>query len=169
MSTQAIAVERKLTKYFGASSPCVNESLNIAMRISVQSDASRVFQALTRPEYLETWITLPGDGEDSWVVAWQQGNSFRFDHYRDRRRDVMICGDYRICRRRKLLFTWMRRGDVATTESLVYIRLYGNFTSTILELHHRGIPSASEHGWQQEMWSLSLDRFSRLFGGEPVR
>lgn len=133
------------------------------MTVSVGSDASRIFQALTSPEYLETWISLPGDRADSYLVAWQQSGSYRFDHYRSGRRDLIISGEYRICRRRKLLFTWKTSGDRMGSDSLVYIGLHGNFRSTILELHHRGISSFAEYTWQQEMWHRSLDRLVRLF------
>ncbi len=163
MSTQAITVERKLTKYFRAPNQGVQESRNIAMRVSVASDANRIFQVLTSPEYLETWITLPGDTADSYLVAWHQGAAYRIDHYRAGRRDLMITGDYRICRRRKLLFTWKTSGDRMGSDSLVYIGLHGNFSSTVLELHHRGISSEAEHAWQQEMWIRSLARLVRLF------
>lgn len=163
MSTQAIAVERKLTKYFRGSDLTSGDPFNIAMRIAVDADAARIFETLTRPEYLETWMTLPGDGEDCYLVAWKQRGSFRLDHYRHGRRDVMIRGEYRICRRQKMLFTWRVSGETAGPETLVYIGLHGNFASTIVELHHRGIPSAAEFSWQQEMWSGSLDRLMRLF------
>lgn len=164
MSTQAIAVERKLTKYFRAPDPGLHESFNIGVSVTVPSDASRIFQALTKPEFLETWVTFPEDDADCRVVAWQQGGGYRFEHYRGERRDLTVSGDYRICRRRKMLFSWKMMGDRGVSESLVFICLHGNFTSTILELHHRGIASVEDYGWQQQMWNLSLDRLSRLFG-----
>jgi uncharacterized protein YndB with AHSA1/START domain len=163
MSTQAIAVERKLTRYFRNPDCEFRDSFSIARQVHIQTDANRLFQALTKPEYLETWLTLPGDNAESYVVAWHQHDSFRFDHYHGGRRDLIIRGDYRLCRRRKLLFTWRTIGDLTVPESLVYLGLHGNFTNTILELHHRGISSAPEHLWQQEMWDLSLDRLTRLF------
>jgi len=163
MSTQAIAVERKLTKYFRSSDQTMNGSCHIAMRVCLGSDAPRIFQMLTRPELLETWITLPGDDANCHVVVWQQSGGFRVDHYRNRRRDLIIDGAYRFCRRRKMLFTWRVSGETTGAESLVYVGLHGNFTSTILELHHRGISSTGEYGWQQEMWNGSLYRLSQLF------
>jgi uncharacterized protein YndB with AHSA1/START domain len=163
MSTQAIAVERKLTKYFREPDQDVRESLNIAISTTVFSDANRIFQALTRPEYLETWMTLPGDDADAYLVAWSQSGGYRFDHYQGGKRDLIITGEYRLCRRRKMLFTWKTSGESFQTESLVYVGLHGNFGSTILELHHRGIRSFAEHQWQQEMWQRSLDRLARLF------
>jgi len=163
MSTQAVTVERKLTRYFRSPDRDPRESFSIAKRITIQTDANRLFQALTRPEYLETWVRLPGDNADSYLVAWHQQESYRLDHYHNGRRDMIIRGDYRICRRRKLLFSWKMSGDMAAPESLVYVGLHGNFTSTLLELHHRGISTASDYLWQQEMWNNSLDRLARLF------
>ncbi|HEY1502612.1 MAG TPA: SRPBCC domain-containing protein [Acidobacteriaceae bacterium] len=163
MSTQAIAPERKLTRYFRTADQDIHDTFNIAKRITVETDANRLFQALTKPEYLETWITLPDDNEDTYLVAWTQPDSFRLDHYRDGRRDLMIHGGYRLCRRRKMLFTWRLSGDSTGSESLVYIGLYGNFTSTILEIHHRGFASAEDYMWQQDMWNNSLDRLAKLF------
>jgi uncharacterized protein YndB with AHSA1/START domain len=163
MSSQVVLVERKLARYFRSPDRDLCESFSIARRITIQTDANRLFQALTRPEYLETWVTLPGDNPDSYLVAWHQQKSYRLDHYHNGRRDMTIRGDYRICRRRKLLFSWRMIGDRDAPESLVYVGLHGNFGSTIMELHHRGISAASDYRWQQEMWNSSLDRLSRLF------
>lgn len=163
MSTQAITADRKLTRYFQTADRDVNSGLNIACSVTLHSDAVRVFQALTRPEFLETWITLPGDDVACYLVAWQQDGGYQLDHYRDGSRDLMIRGDYRICRRRKLLFTWRMSGELNSPESLIYVGLHGNFTSTILELHHRGLSSEQEYLWQQEMWNSSLDRLQRIF------
>ena len=164
MSTQLVApVGRKLVRYFGHHSQSADDPWNIAMRQAIRSDATRVFQALTKPEYLETWITLPGDDANSYLVAWRQEGGYRFDHYRNGRRDLIIDGGYRICRRRKMLFTWRARGERPAAESLVYVALHGNFTETILELHHRGLATAADQAWHLEMWQRSLDRLTRLF------
>lgn len=163
MSTQTVIVERKLTRYFPPDrNP--HESFNIAMHAALPSDANRIFQALTQPEYMETWLTFPGDDAASHLVARQQNNGFCLDHYRNESRDLVVSGDYRICRRRKMLFTWKKHADDApAAESLVYIRLHGNFTNTIVELHHRGIAAPPEYAWQQAMWQASFARLTRLF------
>ena len=124
---------------------------------------SRIFQALTQPEYLETWIAIPGDRADSYLVARQNGSSFRLDHYRNGSQVLTIEGEYKVRRRRKMLFTWRTTGDRTNSESLVYIGLHGNFNETVLELHHRGISLPLEHTWQWEMWHESFRRLTRLF------
>ena len=163
MSTEPIVIDRKLTRYFGRLDRPISDSLEIAMRFCVNTDATRIFQALTRPEYLETWISFPGDDVGSYLVAWRERDGYRLDHYRRGTRDTMIRAGYRICRRRKMLFTWNMSGERSTSESLVYVGLQGNFTSTIVELHHRGLSSTSDCSWQREMWHNSFDRLTRLF------
>lgn len=163
MSTQALIVERKLTRYFPPDHG-FHESFNIVLHAALPSDANRIFQALTQPEYLEAWVRFPGDDAATHLTARQQDNSFCLEHDRNGSRDLVISGDYRICRRRKMLFSWIKRAEGSmATESLVYIRLHGNFTSTVLELHHRGIASAAEYAWQQAMWQGSFERLARLF------
>jgi len=164
MSTQPLLAERKLTKYFRAPNQQIQQPLNIATGVTIRSDANRIFQALTQPEYLETWIAVPGDEGDSYLLASHRSAGFRLDHYRSGTLDLMISGEYRVCRRRKLLFTWRTTRDNTSAESLVFIGLHGNFDDTLLELHHRGFSSPAECSWQHEMWTLSLDRLSRLFG-----
>jgi uncharacterized protein YndB with AHSA1/START domain len=162
MSTQALIGDRKLTKYFRAPNQRIDGPLNIAMRVTIRSDANRIFQALTQPEYLETWIAIPGALADSHLIATQNLSSFRLDLYRNGVRDLTIEGEYKVRRRRKMLFTWRTAGHSMKAESLVYIGLHGNFNETVLELHHRGISSPQEHAWQLEMWCESLNRLDRL-------
>lgn len=42
---------------------------SIALSVAVDADARRISQALTEPEYLEAWISLPDHAEDSQIVA----------------------------------------------------------------------------------------------------
>src|SRR5581483_725827 len=100
MSTQAFVAERKLTKYFRSPNHHIDEPLNIAMSVTIPADASRIFQALTHPEYLEIWIAIPGDHADSCLVAWQNGSSFRLNHYRNGGQVLTIEGEYKVRRRR---------------------------------------------------------------------
>lgn len=168
-TTPIVPAEKRLTRYFRSADPVAFSQWSIALRYTIRSDAARLFEALTCPEYLETWITIPGDDDSSYLVAWQQNGGFQFDHYHQGKRDRIIHGSWRICRRRKLLFTWRMKGENDDPESLVYIGLQGNFANTVLELHHRGITGASSRAWHEEMWTRSLDRLTRLFLGVNSR
>lgn len=163
MSTQSILQKRSLPKYFGDPADSASTRWDIAMTINIAADTRRIFQALTEPEYREIWVSLPGNDASCYMTAWQTAESFRLDHYRGGKRDLIISGEYRICRRHKLLFTWTRKDTTISSESLVCICLHGNFSSSILELHHRGLNSAEEYLWHQEMWRDSLEHLVALF------
>jgi uncharacterized protein YndB with AHSA1/START domain len=135
----------------------------VSVTVSINTVARRIFQALTVPEYLETWLRMPGDDPDCYIAALQYSNYYRLDRYRRGGVDVSVKGSYRIFRRNKLHFTWQKHAESATPESLVQIRLHGDFGRTTMRLKHVGLPSPEQHLWHQEMWELSLARLASLF------
>lgn len=145
-----------------------NQNLwTISLRVVIQADAHRLCQALTRPEYLETWLRFPGDDDSARLVGWQEGEGYRLDHYHRGQRDAILRCRFHVRRRRKLLFTWSLTGETRPPESLVLIRMRGNFASTILELYHRGASPAAYRFWQEAMWQASFCRLADLFAGAP--
>ena len=139
----------------------------ISLRTVIQADAFRLSQAFTRPEYLETWVRFPGDDATARLVSWQEGEGYRLDHYLRGQRDAILRCHFHVRRRRKLLFTWRLTADTRPPESLVLVRMRGNFDSTIVELHHRGASPAAYRLWQEAMWQASLHRLADLFAPGP--
>ena len=140
---------------------------HIAMRVVVGADRRRIYDALTVPEYIEAWMTLPGDHPGCHMVASQTGGVFRFDHFGDRGHDLSISGSYRVCRRGKLFFSWRRwaaTDDLSrSSDSLVVIRLYGAFAKSTLCLEHTGLFSDNEYRWHKALWERSLSKLQSLF------
>jgi uncharacterized protein YndB with AHSA1/START domain len=134
----------------------------VAMSIGVDADTQRIFQALTVPEYLEAWINLPDRTEAGHVVAAQDGNGYRLDHYSPGRAAVRITGSYVYCHRRKMRLCWRKSCQQTCSESLVDFRLRGNFGSSILELRHSALESADEFLWHQKLWEGSLGKLASL-------
>jgi len=134
----------------------------IAMSIAVDADAVRIFHALTVPEYLEAWISMPGSGEDSAVIASPAENGYRLDQYAAGSLTVSITGSYLFCHHRKMRLSWRKCRKVVCCDSLVDFRLRGNFGSTILELRHSDLASAGEYLWHQALWRSSLDKLASL-------
>ncbi len=87
--------------------PNVHER-QIAMRTTLRADKRRIFDALTLPEYRETWLCLPCSHSNCRTTASQTGSHFRFDHYVAGALDLSITGCYQACRRSKMSFTWHR-------------------------------------------------------------
>lgn len=134
----------------------------IAMSIAVDADAVRIFHALTVPEYLETWISMPGRAEDCAIVASPSENGYRLDQYAAGSLAVSITGAYLFCHHRKMRLSWRKSRKAASFESLVDFRLRGNFGSTTLELRHTALASADEYLWHRALWHSSLDRLASL-------
>ena len=131
------------------------------MSICVSADVPRIFQLLTVPEYLEAWMWFPAVEADARLNASRSEHEYRLDCYSSGRLRASISGAYRVCRHRKLLFTWNNSG-LSSRASIVDIRLRGNFGSSILELRHAGLASAAEYFWQMAMWRASFEQLVRL-------
>jgi uncharacterized protein YndB with AHSA1/START domain len=133
------------------------------MTVSVNADRHRIFQVLTVAEYMETWLTLPGQSLDSHLAVHCDESSFRIDCRKQQQVDFSITGWIRTYRRSKLAFTWTKPGLTESGNSLVLIRLHGDFERTTLCLTHSGLGSGVERSWHYEMWKRSLDKLSSLF------
>jgi hypothetical protein len=139
----------------------------IALRVEVAADRRRIFDALTVPEYIETWLRIPSANADCHTVASQADDCFRLDHYAADRLELSITGSYRVRRRGKMFFSWCKSlpcdEPVEVPESLVLIRLYGAFAKSTLCLAHTGLFSECEYRWHRELWNRSLAQLQALF------
>jgi hypothetical protein len=146
--------------------PCVlalpNEDWVVFLSISVDADARRISQALTEPEYLETWITMPDQTEDSQVVATKKADGFRLDQCRTGRVIASFTGSFLFCHQRKMRLTWRNAACPDEAESLVDFRIRGNFGGSILELRHTAFYSAGDFIWYQQLWSASLPKLASI-------
>jgi len=114
------------------------------------------------PEYLEAWISMPGQGAESAIVASSKPNGYRLDHWRAGRVIVSCVGCFLYCHRRKIRLLWHNAGRSDHAESVVDFRIRGNFAGSILELRHMALPSVGEFLWHQRLWSASLSKLALL-------
>jgi hypothetical protein len=144
-----------------------DQEKHIALRVTVCADRRRILDALTIPEYVEAWLTLPCDHAGCRLAASQRDGLFRFDHHNAHGLDLSISGAYRVCRRGKLFFTWRKwlpfDERAFALESMVVIRLYGAFSKSTLCLAHTGFFSENEYLWHGRMWERSLEKLQSLF------
>jgi hypothetical protein len=139
-----------------------NRDWNLFLTIGVDADARRISQALTEPEYLEAWITMPGEEGESSIVASKKVNGYRLDQYRAGRIISSFVGSFLFCHQRKMRLTWRNAACPGVAESLVDFRIRGNFGGSILELRHVAIPSADDFLWHQQLWGASLPRLASI-------
>jgi uncharacterized protein YndB with AHSA1/START domain len=136
---------------------------HIAMTVSVNAERHRLFQALTLPEYMETWVRIPGIHGDQQVTATCTPEDYRIVGCCADGLQICITGAYRVSRRSKMVFTWRRGTPPNASLTLVAIRLLGDFARTTLSLSHSGFASKAEYQWHQAFWEGSMGRLRMLF------
>jgi hypothetical protein len=141
------------------------DSRTINLEFSLAADTRRIFEALTVPEYMELWISLPGDHPDCCTRANRRTDGFVCEHLCGGRSKVTISGAYSVFLRRKLVFSWTISGLSSTAASLADLRLCGDFERSILRLRHFGFTSDEDYSWHTALWTASLTRLSGLLGG----
>jgi hypothetical protein len=143
------------------------EQSTIHLESDIRADTRRLFYALTVPEYLETWISFPGPLSGCSILATKNNHEYMIDLCCDGIRKTIITGRYRVSERRRVVLSWRVEGVGALTESYVDVRLLGNFEYTTLSLRHHGLDSRQQYLWHRSLWSLSLERLSKLYDSLP--
>lgn len=137
---------------------------SLSLEMSIEADVRRLFHALTVPEYLEAWLSLPGVRPGCTTTAARQDDEFTIGHTCEGRPSILIFGSYRVCRRRNVSFSWRVEGDICVPQTEVEIRLRGEFERTSLQLQHSGFASRHDHGWHSALWTASLGKLASLYG-----
>ena len=136
--------------------------LDIAMHATIKGDARRIFTAMTVPEYREAWMCLPDPGPGSYVTAYQAADHYQLNFYRSGTLQATVTGQYQICRRHRLDFTWRDHRMLDYPESRVRVHIAGHFESSRLTLLHRDIFGEDYSRWLHHMWLASLDKLAAL-------
>ena len=137
------------------------DTAEVSVQRSVNADRSRLFQALTLPEYIDAWFVAPGAVPGSTAVT--MGPDCFIVGYRllDGREERFV-GSYKVLRRAKIQFAWKRDSFQETDSSLVRIRLQGDFERTTLHVTHVGLDE-SEQAHYRLLWAASLEKLASLF------
>jgi hypothetical protein len=142
--------------------PAPRSDWAIALSINVDADARRISQALTEPEYLEAWISMPDQSEGSSIVASKRTNGYGLDHWRAGRVVTSVVGSFLSRHQRKMRLSWRNLCGPLSAESLVDFRIRGNFGSSVLELRQTAFISADDYLWHQTLWQRSLETLALI-------
>ncbi len=154
---------------FGSSPDAVAHARSAIFKaVRVNADAHRISRALTEPEYIEAWISIPGAAPDSFTRASSHDNGYRLDHYlahgSAHRSALTIKGSFLFCHLRKMRLFWRKTSNALCADSVVDFRLRGNFASSVVELRHTALASADEYAWHEALWRHSLQKLALIFG-----
>ena len=135
----------------------------VELAVSVSADRTRLHSVMTIPEYMELWMSLPGAGLDCTSAVREFPGGFRLHSSSRTSEATSIIARYKTSRRNKLIFTWNNQQFEDANESVVAIRLAGDFGRTTVHLKQLGTGSREGYRWHDLFWRQSLTRLSVLF------
>lgn len=163
MSTQTLELKphRRQTN---SGEVCLQDSpYTIRASVRIRAETRRLFQALTSPEYLEAWLYIP-DAGSSWSLAANQSLTGFLIESNDLNPDKLrIFAAYTCFRRRRLSLHWKMERNRQVRESIVAMRLHGDFEYSVLSLCHAGLRFFDDVVWHRKLWAASLQRLAKLF------
>ena len=137
------------------------DSFRVSVSESVNADRPRIIQALTEPEYIETWFSPPGAvAGGTFVSSWENSLLFCWSNT-DGAQSRVLCS-YKLHRRSKLLLNWNPVAGSTDVPKLVKIQLRGDFERTIVHVTHTGLLRSRMH-FYEDLWGTSLEKLGNLF------
>jgi uncharacterized protein YndB with AHSA1/START domain len=135
---------------------------DVALSFQFKADSSRVFYALSIPEYIEAWLQAPDTEELRFVFNQVAEETFRIDLYRGETRQASVDGSCWVVGSNQVRYIWRTTSLIDTTETLVDMKLLPGSGGCVLALKHSGFNDPAESARCRRMWQQSLQRLCRL-------
>jgi uncharacterized protein YndB with AHSA1/START domain len=135
---------------------------DVALSFQFKADSSRVFYALSIPEYIEAWLQAPDTEELRFVFNQVAEETFRIDLYRGETRQASVDGSCWVVGSNQVRYIWKTTSLIDTTETLVDMKLLSGSGGCVLALKHSGFNDPAESARCRRMWQQSLERLCRL-------
>lgn len=131
---------------------------DVRASVVIEAEWPRVLNAITVPEYLDVWLTMPGVERLECCAEQRTLGGFRID--------VFVAGAlqraiYGSCIRSKpdeVSYLWERNRAESIERSLVKLRVRSGPKRCSLYVKHRGLWDQREHDWYSMMWQESLNK-----------
>ncbi len=135
---------------------------DVALSFKFNADSSRVFYALSIPEYIEAWLQAPDTDELRLVFNQVGEETFRIDLYRGPSLQASIDGSCWVVGSNQVRYMWKTTSPMGTTETLVDMKLLCGSGGCVLALKHSGFRDQVESARCSRMWHQSLKRLGRI-------
>ena len=135
---------------------------DVALSFKFNADSSRVFYALSIPEYIEAWLQAPDTDELRFVFNQVGEDTFRIDLYRGPSLQASIDGSCWVVGTNQVRYIWKTTSPMGTTETLVDMKLLSSSGGCVLALKHSGFRDQAESARCSRMWHQSLGRLGRI-------
>ena len=131
---------------------------DVRASVVIEAEWPRVLNAITVPEYLDVWLTMPGVERLECCIEQRTLGGFRIDVFTAGALQRAI---YWSCIRSKpdeVSYLWERNRAESIEKSLVKLRVRGGPRRCSLHLKHRGLWDQEECDWYSMMWQESLNK-----------
>jgi len=135
---------------------------DVALSFKFNADSSRVFYALSIPEYIEAWLQAPDTDELRFVFNQVGEETFRIDLYRGPSLQASIDGSCWVVGANQVRYMWKTTSPMGTTETMVDMKLLSGSGGCVLALKHSGFRDQAESSRCSRMWHQSLERLGRI-------
>jgi hypothetical protein len=134
---------------------------DVTLSSRIGANRSRVFYAISIPEYIEAWLQLPAEEGLRFVFNPVAQQAFRIELYRANIPIGSIYGHCDTMKAGQIRYSWKTR-SAAITNTVVDMKLLSASGGCTLALKHRGFRDMAERAWHSKLWQLSLESLSRL-------
>ena len=135
---------------------------DVALSFQFNADTSRVFYALSIPEYLEVWLKASNTDDLHFVFNEIAEDTFRIHLYRGESLQASVDGSCWVVGANQVRYIWKTTSSIDTTETLVDMKLLSSSGGCVLALKHSGFNDPAESARCRRMWQQSLERLGRL-------
>src|SRR5580658_9283826 len=125
----------------------MSKTIDILASVHIKAEPRRVLYALAMPEYMETWLTVPGVERIECYSERRSYDSFRIDLLSSGVRSRSIHGSCFLSKPNRVLYIWDRDHEAGQHTSIVDIHLSGGVSTSKLKLKHSGLSNWEEREW----------------------
>jgi uncharacterized protein YndB with AHSA1/START domain len=135
---------------------------DVRASVAIHAEWRRILNALTVPEFMDVWLTMPGiERLECNPEQWSSGG-FRIDAFVAGRPQRSIYGSCFRSRPDEISYLWEKAHSRSGANSLVTMRLRGGPRKCSVHLKHHGLCNQKERDWYSSMWQISLDKLRRV-------
>ncbi len=131
---------------------------DVRASVVIEAEWPRVLNAITVPEYLDVWLTMPGVERLECCAEQRTLGGFRIDVFVAGALQRAIYGSCIRSRPDEVSYLWQRNGAENVEKSLVKLRVRGGPRRCSLQVKHRGLWGQEERDWYSMMWQESLNK-----------
>lgn len=146
----------------GASEHESAQSLVVRTSAAFNAASSRLFYALTIPEYIETWLTPPDADDVRCMGNPAAGEPLSIEMRRDRHVTANIFADYRGISAQDLNIRWYVQSRTRDYTSQLRVSIRTIRADALLRIRHSGFAHPDDWRWHQELWGLSLAKMQMV-------